>query len=119
MRHSDDLYTVDPTTGCWDWTGYVTPKGYGRFLRDGEQLAHRVFYKRRHGSIPQGAVLDHLCRNRRCVNPDHLEPVSNRENIMRGEGFAARYAARTTEDRCELVLLAPDDVERMTAPEDE
>lgn len=72
---------------CWEWTGYIQPKtGYGQFgVRSGTRLAHRVAYQFLVGPIPAGMHLDHLCRNRRCVNAaGHLDPVPPRENLRRG-----------------------------------
>jgi hypothetical protein len=80
---------------CWPWTG-AQSGGYGNFWRGGSTgRAHRFSYELMVGAIPKGLTLDHLCRNRACVRPDHLEPVTNRENIMRGEGVTARRARRT------------------------
>lgn len=71
-------------SGCWIWTGAAT-KGYGQVKRNGIQhAAHRYAYQHLVGPIPAGLVLDHLCRETRCVNPAHLEPVTNAENIRRG-----------------------------------
>jgi HNH endonuclease len=75
--------------GCWEWqAGMVQPQGYGAFMEDNHskrhQYAHRAVYQLFVGAIPEGLTLDHLCRNRRCVRPDHLEPVSNAENLRRG-----------------------------------
>ena len=82
--------------GCWTWTGTVSGGGYGRFVRSGRARAvHREFYELLVGPIPEGLVIDHLCRNRLCQNPEHLEPVTNVENIMRGEGACARNARKT------------------------
>lgn len=82
--------------GCWFWEAYKSPDGYGRLQVPGMgQLAHRVSYLVFVGPIPEGTSLDHLCRNRACVNPAHLEPVSWRENILRGEGVAAHRARQT------------------------
>jgi hypothetical protein len=87
---------------CWPWLAYRDRDGYGRFSwqqEDGKIVshgAHRLAYTLRIGVIPEGLTLDHLCRNRGCVNPAHLEPVTRRENILRGTGPAA-LAARKTE----------------------
>jgi hypothetical protein len=84
--------------GCWVWSGYLLPGGYGTLSVYGRTvLAHRFAYTELVGDIPPGLVIDHLCRNRACVNPDHLEPVSMRENLMRGEGLAA---ANVTKKAC-------------------
>lgn len=78
-------YMPEPMSGCWLWIGAMTAKGYGSFWANGKSCrAHRWSYRHRNGPIPKGMTLDHLCRVRSCVNPDHLEVVSNRENIQRG-----------------------------------
>lgn len=71
--------------GCWVWTGSLLADGYGN-LRDGAKVkrAHRVSYETFVGPIPGGLEIDHLCRNRSCINPDHLEPVTRAENQRRG-----------------------------------
>lgn len=83
--------------GCWQWTGASNGHGYGRLFtaRRISMMAHRFAYQLVKGEIPSGAVLDHLCRKRMCVNPDHLEAVSQRTNILRGIGPTA-FNARTT-----------------------
>lgn len=86
---------IDPSTGCWLWTGFVEPSGYGRMTYGGQQLAHRISYEHFVGPIPAGLQLDHLCRVRNCVNPEHLEPVTARENTLRGEAPAALNARKT------------------------
>lgn len=82
-------------SGCWDWVG-CTQKGYGALSVGGKQLrAFRVLYERIHGPIPKGLELDHKCRNIRCVNPDHMEPVTHGENLARGDTLNARNLAKT------------------------
>jgi hypothetical protein len=84
-RFSEKIRLLDD--GCIEWTAYRGENGYGRFYVDGRgALAHRWSYEYWVGSIPAGLHLDHLCRNRACVNPDHLEPVSQSENVRRGIG---------------------------------
>jgi hypothetical protein len=85
------------TSGCWLWTGSRYTGGYGKFFAFGrERAAHRVSYEFFVGPIPEGLALDHLCRVRRCVNPDHLEPVTYRENTLRSPvAHAALNAAKT------------------------
>ena len=71
---------------CLIWTGWTNGKGYGGFFNGTKQVyAHRWNYERVRGPIPDGLVLDHLCRNRKCVNPDHLEAVTVQQNILRGD----------------------------------
>lgn len=71
--------------GCWLWVAGMHYKGYGVFHWDRkDRKAHRVSYEAVHGPIPEGLQIDHLCRTRRCVNPDHLEPVTSQENQRRG-----------------------------------
>ena len=80
----------DDVTLCWNFTGCISPQGYGQFW-NGEKhdLAHRFSYEVHKGKIPSGLVIDHLCMNRRCVNPDHLECVTMGENTKRGTAFKA------------------------------
>lgn len=80
---------------CWTWTASVTTDGYGNFWENGRHInAHRWSYRLLVGPIPEGLVLDHLCRVRRCVNPAHLEPVTSGENTRRGN-TGALEASRT------------------------
>ena len=81
---------------CWEWLGCRYRHGYGRVRWAGKNsLAHRVTYEIQQGPIAPGLELDHLCRNRGCVNPYHLEPVTCRENVLRGMGLAANNARKT------------------------
>jgi hypothetical protein len=81
---------------CWIWKGSVQSHGYGQFRINGRrEMAHRFAYKMLLGPIPEGLQLDHLCRVRRCVHPLHLEPVTNRENLLRGDTIPAKLAAKT------------------------
>ena len=93
IRFVDKIHKTD---GCWIWKASLTNKGYGRFnLKNYKgQAAHRISYELFIGDIPKGLQLDHLCRNRLCVNPDHLEPVTRKENILRGVGFSAINARK-------------------------
>lgn len=83
--------------GCWEWD-HISPGtgGYGVVRYNGRQMvAHRAVYEILVGPIPEGLTLDHLCRNRACVRPDHLEPVSMRENVLRGKAVTAEHAVKT------------------------
>src|SRR5436190_23461888 len=74
-----------PESGCWIFTGNSDQNGYGMTCLNGKMgRAHRLIYEFLVGPIPPGLTLDHLCRVRRCVNPRHVEPVTLRENILRG-----------------------------------
>lgn len=83
-------------TGCWEWTAARSTNGYGRFLYEGTVIeAHSASYRMHVGEVPTGKQLDHLCRNKLCVKPQHLEPVTARQNTLRGDGPSARNAAAT------------------------
>lgn len=75
-----------PESGCWAWLGPVNNDGYGALYSNRKtHMAHRFFYEQIKGNIPKNMVLDHKCRVRSCVNPDHLEPVTLKENVRRGK----------------------------------
>lgn len=84
---------IEVTDGCWLWTGYIDRGGYGRHGRHG--YAHRMMYEMAVAPIPDGLVIDHLCKVRHCVNPDHMDSVTNAENSMRGDGPMAEKARQT------------------------
>lgn len=96
---------VEKTETCWLWTAALSPMGYGRFRgADGRTVqAHRFCYELIRGPIPDGLDLDHLCRVRNCVRPDHLEPVTRTENWRRGLGrfnLAGVTAAQRAKTHC-------------------
>lgn len=119
QRHGDPLYVAPRPTlrerfdskvlkrdsGCWEWSGaHFQATGYAIFNvpsdRDGRwrpRTAHRVSYELYVGPIPDGLFIDHLCRNHGCVNPEHLEPVTPQDNVLRGE---APCAISVRENRC-------------------
>ena len=84
--------------GCWIWDARLNRNGYGSYMHPDSQkmvVAHRYSYEVAVGPIPPGLQLDHLCRVRNCVNPGHLEPVTQRENLLRGETITAKSAGAT------------------------
>lgn len=78
---------IDKQEDCWIWTAAANNMGYGvvNMYPLGNKLAHRAVYELLKGKIPEGLVLDHLCKTPRCVNPEHLEPVTQKENMYRGD----------------------------------
>lgn len=93
---------VIKTDTCWEWRGAASPQGYGMFCSgwgaNGVELAHRFAYRTLVGPIPEGMTLDHTCDNKLCVNPDHLEPCTQKENVR-------RYHKRRREDAIRAAQL--------------
>lgn len=91
---------VDKTDTCWLWTA-ATRRGYGAFGVNGRMMgAHRLAYELMVGPIPVGMQLDHLCRVRHCVRPEHLEPVTAKENIQRGQTGPSRGRQQRAKTHC-------------------
>lgn len=88
--------TPVPESGCLVWCGWTNEYGYGKIsVRNKSKWVHRVAYEIAYGPIPEGMDVDHLCRVRCCVNPMHLEAVSRRVNLLRGETVTAKHASQT------------------------
>jgi len=102
----------EPNSGCWLWNGSMTNNGYGLASVGGSPgkarniVAHRAVWFIMRGDVPDGLVLDHLCRNRGCVNPDHLEIVTQKENVARGVG-APKITADGRCGRCGSDRIKP------------
>ena len=91
-------YEVDPSTGCWLWMGTLTWGGYGQIARHGRNVtAHRAMWEHHRGPIEGRLTIDHLCLNRRCVNPNHMDLVTYSENNYRR--FQKRDPLRTPQPR--------------------
>jgi hypothetical protein len=87
MQNKFKMFWVDSETGCWNWTGFITKKGYSGNVRwRGKNIpAYSAFYREFVDAFPvEGYEMDHLCKNRNCVNPKHLESVSHKTNCRRG-----------------------------------
>ena len=110
-RYGDPLYVqniLDPVerfkaktlvteSGCWEWQGEILANGYGRICHNQKRsLAHRWSYMQHVGPIPDDLVIDHECNNKRCVNPEHLRPMTQQENVLRSETDLAAINARKT-----------------------
>jgi HNH endonuclease len=91
---------VEKTEACWLWTAHISPSGYGIFKYDGTpKNAHRYAYQLLVGPIPEGLEIDHLCRVRNCVNPEHLEAVTHLENVRRGVYVAMPILTRINAEK--------------------
>jgi len=105
-----DRIEPEPSTGCWLWSGYCNPKGYGlTSWRGRTHMAHRAVWEATVGPLPPAGTgrnvtgemtMDHLCRQRCCVNPAHMRVVTHRENVLAGSGLAAKAAKRTFCPKC-------------------
>lgn len=83
-RRKGPAWLVDPASGCWNWQGGKDEKGYALDTDNGRtRRVHITHYEAKHGPVPDGFELDHICRNRGCVNPDHVEPVTHTVNMRR------------------------------------
>jgi len=91
----------EPNSGCWIWLGHLTPKGYGRIQWGGTEIyVHRAAWLFFRGPIGNGLEIDHLCRMRCCVNPDHLEPVTHADNVRRSDAGKLLRARMLAKDSC-------------------
>lgn len=91
----EDKIVYEALTGCWLWTGSISSGGYGRHWDNGPKYAHRISWEMINGAIPAEMTIDHLCRNRACVNPEHMEVVPMMVNTLRGSGPTAANAKKT------------------------
>ena len=93
----------DADENCWQWLGAKNDKGYGQIWGKEQKLvyAHRLAYELEFGGIPNGLQIDHLCRNHSCVNPRHLDLVTNKENILRG------ISSQLMKERCSAISRCP------------
>lgn len=89
------LEKVNMTKSCWLWKAYIDSEGYAWFRWWGGTKAHRFAYEKFVGKIPSDKVIDHICRVRHCVNPAHLQLLTNKENILIGVGSPAQNAKKT------------------------
>ncbi len=93
-------WKINPENNCWEWLVELNHGGYAvlvdpKIHKRKRVRGHRLVYNLAKGDVPEGLVLDHLCRNRKCVNPEHLEIVTHKENTLRGNGPTARFSGRS------------------------
>jgi len=102
FTEKDPRIEMVPESGCWVWMSVLGGDGYGQAsLQYKTGRAHRIFWQTKRGPIPEGMVLDHVCRVRSCVNPDHLRVVTNKENVLRNSrSLTAINAAKTHCPKC-------------------
>ena len=92
------LIKIDQISGCWNWCGYLNSNGYGKLgIKMKTHYSHRISYFIFKGEIPEGLVVDHKCRNRSCVNPDHLRAVTRRTNTIENSSSMAAIHSRKKE----------------------
>lgn len=90
INKTKEKFVAIDSSGCWIWIGFTNQRGYGRYRINGRTwVAHRLFYTMYKNEIPDNLVIDHLCKVRNCVNPEHLEAVTQQENVSRGD--SGRY----------------------------
>jgi len=100
VERFNDKYVPDPNSGCWLWIGSLNQAGYGQLQVNGrKELAHRFSVNEFQGKQIGSNTVDHLCKNKICVNPNHLEVVTFQENLLRSNGMAAVNQAKTTCDK--------------------
>lgn len=100
MTMAERLWSkVEKTDGCWNWIGSLMPNGYGNISIAGYYLPHRLSWALAHGDPPKGLDIDHLCRNRRCVRPDHLRLATRRQNLL-AAGSESRAALKAAQTQC-------------------
>lgn len=104
----DGKWKLDPSSGCWLWTASKDSDGYGQFWQKGHlPKAHRAAWRLYRGPIPEGAQIDHLCRVRHCVNPDHLRLVTLVQNVLENSAsITAKIVASTHCPKCGSLLIA-------------
>lgn len=99
-KRFEQKYNVDTISGCWIWRASIGSHGYGQFWDGRVVLAHRWAYEHFLKKIPSGLEIDHLCKNKRCVNPQHLEPVTHQVNACRADAGKKTGAKQRAKTRC-------------------